>query len=73
MLHAPLESFNLRGTSDVTSRLVQDAQGLAEGFKTEFRWRTESPEWRDAVGSAQRDPRMIIGTSDGGAHLVSLG
>ncbi len=34
VLHAPLESFNLRGTSDVTSRLVQDAQGLAEGFKT---------------------------------------
>ena len=39
-------------------------------FKTEFRWRTESPEWRDAVHAAQRDPRMLIGTSDGGAHLA---
>ncbi len=34
VLHAPLSSFNQGGTSDVTSRLVQDAQGLAEGFKT---------------------------------------
>ncbi len=34
VLHVPLSSFSLRGTSDVTSRLVQDSQGLAEGFKT---------------------------------------
>lgn len=33
VLHVPLSHFNLRGTSDVTSRLTQDAQGLAEGFK----------------------------------------
>ena len=34
VLHIPLSHFNLRGTSDVTSRLTQDAQGLAEGYKT---------------------------------------
>lgn len=34
VLHVPLSHFNLRGTSDVTSRLTQDAQGLAEGYKT---------------------------------------
>ncbi|MDB5357044.1 MAG: Lipid export ATP-binding/permease protein MsbA [Phycisphaerales bacterium] len=34
VLHAPLSHFNLRGTSDVTSRLTQDAQALADGFKT---------------------------------------
>ena len=34
VLHIPLSHFNLRGTSDVTSRLTQDAQGLSEGFKT---------------------------------------
>ncbi|MDB5289674.1 MAG: Lipid export ATP-binding/permease protein MsbA [Phycisphaerales bacterium] len=34
VLHAPLSHFNLRGTSDVTSRLTQDAQSLADGFKT---------------------------------------
>ncbi len=34
VLHVPLSHFNMRGTSDVTSRLTQDAQGLAEGYKT---------------------------------------
>jgi N-acyl-D-aspartate/D-glutamate deacylase len=43
---------------------------LAEGLRTRFRWRTESPEWTAAVAEAQVDPRMIIGTSDGGAHLA---
>ena len=43
---------------------------LAEDLATEFRWRTESPEWTAAVGEAQLDARMIIGTSDGGAHLA---
>ena len=43
---------------------------LDEDFATEFRWRTETPEWTEAVKTAQHDPRMIIGTSDGGAHLA---
>lgn len=43
---------------------------LAEDLATRFRWRTESPEWTEAVAEAQRDPRMIVGTSDGGAHLA---
>lgn len=43
---------------------------LAEDLGTEFRWRTENPEWADAVRTAQLDSRMIIGTSDGGAHLA---
>jgi ABC-type multidrug transport system fused ATPase/permease subunit len=34
VLHIPLGFFGLRGTSDVTSRLVQDAGALQEGFKT---------------------------------------
>jgi ABC-type multidrug transport system fused ATPase/permease subunit len=34
VLHIPMGYFGLRGTSDVTSRLVQDSQGLQEGFKT---------------------------------------
>ena len=34
VLHIPVGFFGLRGTSDVTSRLVQDAQGLQDGFKT---------------------------------------
>jgi len=34
VLHVPLDFFGLKGTSDVTSRLTQDAQGLQDGFKT---------------------------------------
>jgi N-acyl-D-aspartate/D-glutamate deacylase len=42
---------------------------LADGLATEFRWVTETEEWMDAVRQAQHDPHLIIGTSDGGAHL----
>lgn len=34
VLHIPMSHFGLKGTSDVTSRLTQDSQALAEGFKT---------------------------------------
>jgi ABC-type multidrug transport system fused ATPase/permease subunit len=34
VLHIPLGFFGMKGTSDVTSRLVQDAAGLQDGFKT---------------------------------------
>ncbi len=34
VLHIPMSYFGLKGTSDVTSRLVQDSQGLQDGFKT---------------------------------------
>lgn len=34
VLHIPMNFFGLQGTSDVTSRLVQDAQVLQDGFKT---------------------------------------
>lgn len=43
---------------------------LSEDLATRFRWRTENPEWAAAVGEAQLDSRMIVGTSDGGAHLA---
>ncbi len=33
VLHVPMSFFGQKGTSDVTSRLVQDASGLQEGFK----------------------------------------
>ena len=40
---------------------------VEEDLATKFRWRTESAEWAQAVGEAQREPRMMIGVSDGGA------
>ena len=42
---------------------------LAEDLETEFLWSTDSPEWREGTYEASRHPQMLIGTSDGGAHL----
>ena len=42
---------------------------LAEDLQVEFVWRTESPSWIEGTRMAQHDPHMIIGTTDGGAHL----
>ena len=43
---------------------------LADDFATKLRWRMDGPEWSNAVEKSQTDPRVIIGTSDGGAHLA---
>ncbi|MBV1687941.1 amidohydrolase family protein [Novosphingobium sp. G106] len=43
---------------------------LADDFATKLRWRMDSTEWSDAVRKSQVDPRIIVGTSDGGAHLA---
>jgi N-acyl-D-aspartate/D-glutamate deacylase len=40
----------------------------ADDLATQFIWNTESPVWAEANGDAQRNPHMIIGTGDGGAH-----
>jgi N-acyl-D-amino-acid deacylase len=71
--HASLQSRSIQDIA--TERGVAPADALLdlaleENFETEFRWRTESPEWSEAVRSAQLDPRMVIGVSDGGAHLA---
>jgi N-acyl-D-amino-acid deacylase len=43
---------------------------LADDFTTKLRWRMTGPEWDASVASTMTDPRMIVGTSDGGAHLA---
>ena len=43
---------------------------LADDFATQLRWSTGTDEYFKAVAKTQRDPRIIIGTSDGGAHLA---
>jgi N-acyl-D-amino-acid deacylase len=71
--HEKLQSRSIVDIAEEQGVAPADAMldlALAEDLCTEFRWRTESPEWTDAVATAQRDPRMIIGTSDGGAHLA---
>lgn len=42
---------------------------LSEDLGVEFVWRSETDEWRQGTLTASQHPHMIIGTSDGGAHL----
>ncbi len=42
---------------------------LSEDLATEFLWKTETEEWIEGTRVAQADPHMVVGTSDGGAHL----
>ncbi len=42
---------------------------LSEDLTVEFIWRTETEEWKEGTHVASLHPNMIIGTSDGGAHL----
>lgn len=41
----------------------------SEDLGVEFLWKTETPEWIEGTKIAQGDPHLIVGTSDGGAHL----
>jgi len=69
------EKFVDRSIRDLARELdvaEEDAMidlALAEELATEFVWRTDTPEWREGTKVAQLDPHMIVGTSDGGAHL----
>ncbi|HAM00896.1 MAG TPA: amidohydrolase [Acidimicrobiaceae bacterium] len=42
---------------------------LDENLGTVFRYVNKSRSWEEAVAAGQRHPAMIIGVSDGGAHL----
>ena len=61
-----LELATQRGCAPMDA-LVELA--LCEDLETEFLWSTDSPEWREGTYAASRHPQMLIGTSDGGAHL----
>ena len=41
---------------------------VADDLETQFLWNSESPAWIEANAEAQRNPHMIVGTGDGGAH-----
>ena len=71
--HEKYQARSIRDIADERDVAPADALldlALAEDLATRFRWRTESPEWADAVREAQLDARMIVGVSDGGAHLA---
>ena len=49
--------------SDVMCELA-----AADDLGTQFVWNSESPAGAEANAEAQRNPHMIVGTGDGGAH-----
>ena len=69
------EKFVGRSLVDVAAELgvhPTDAMldiALSEDLTTEFLWKTETDEWIEGTREAQADPHMLVGTSDGGAHL----
>jgi N-acyl-D-aspartate/D-glutamate deacylase len=42
---------------------------LADDLNTVFHWSNETPAWRELLKEVQRHEQMIVGVSDGGAHL----
>jgi N-acyl-D-aspartate/D-glutamate deacylase len=42
---------------------------LADDLAATFHWSNETPAWRALLADVQRHPQMIVGVSDGGAHL----
>lgn len=42
---------------------------LAEDLRIKFRWENRTPVWADAVQESMKHPSMLMGISDGGAHL----
>jgi N-acyl-D-aspartate/D-glutamate deacylase len=42
---------------------------LADDLEAVFHWSNETPAWRELLKDVQKHPQMIVGVSDGGAHL----
>jgi len=42
---------------------------LDEDLQTKFRWENQTPEWEEGVRESMKHPSMLMGVSDGGAHL----
>ena len=42
---------------------------LSDDLATVFHWSNETPAWRELLRDVQRHPQMLVGVSDGGAHL----
>jgi len=69
------EKFLHRTIADIAAELGKEPAdamldlAMEEGLKTTFRYVNKSRAWEEAVAAGQRHPAMIIGVSDGGAHL----
>jgi N-acyl-D-aspartate/D-glutamate deacylase len=69
------EKFLRRTIADIATELGQEPAdvlldlALDEDLRTVFRYVNKSQAWEEAVAMGQSHPAMIIGISDGGAHL----
>ncbi len=69
------EKFLHRTIADIAQELGKEPAdamldlALDEELRTVFRYVNKSRSWEEAVAVGQRHPAMIIGVSDGGAHL----
>ena len=58
--------------ASATRRHPADAMldlAVADDLDAVFHWSNETPAWRELLKDVQRHPQMIVGVSDGGAHL----
>jgi N-acyl-D-aspartate/D-glutamate deacylase len=64
-----------RTLADIAAEMGQEPADVMldlavdEGLATVFRYVNKSRSWEEAVAAGQRHPAMIVGVSDGGAHL----
>jgi N-acyl-D-amino-acid deacylase len=69
------EKFLHRTIADIARELDKDPAdtmadlAVSEDLQMVFRYVNKSRSWEEAVAVGQRHPAMIIGVSDGGAHL----
>ena len=69
------EKFVRRTIADIAAELGKEPAdalldlALDEDLQTVFRYVNKSRAWEEAVADGQSHPAMIIGVSDGGAHL----
>jgi N-acyl-D-aspartate/D-glutamate deacylase len=69
------EKFLHRTIADIAAELGKEPAdamldlAMAEDLRTTFRYVNKSRSWEESVAVGQRHPAMIIGVSDGGAHL----
>jgi N-acyl-D-aspartate/D-glutamate deacylase len=58
--------------ASATRRHPADAMldlAVADDLDAVFHWSNETPAWRELLKDVQKHPQMIVGVSDGGAHL----
>jgi N-acyl-D-amino-acid deacylase len=68
----PLIGRTMTEIAEATGKHPADAffdAAVADDLAAVFHWSNETPAWRALLKDVQRHPQMIVGVSDGGAHL----